>query len=77
MELLKISKEYLDEVSDKWISALVGKIMKRFEIHSDKNTIKKEVKELLYENIRELKLNIRSFSYGVKFTKNKPTEKDQ
>lgn len=67
MDKYTISKEYLDSVTDSWVNALVGKIMKRFEILNNKEDIKKSVKELIYENIRDLKTNIRSFSYGVKF----------
>ena len=33
---------------------IVGKIMKRFELSDDKEQIKKEVKELLYESFRDL-----------------------
>ena len=32
----------------------VGKCMKRFELSEDKNEIKKQVKELLYETFRDL-----------------------
>ena len=32
----------------------VGKCMKRFELSEDKNEIKKQVKELLYESFRDL-----------------------
>jgi len=67
MEKYTISKEYLDSVMDAWSRGLIGKVCKRFEILYDKEDIKKAVKELIYENVRDLKLNIRSFSYGVKF----------
>ena len=33
---------------------IVGKICKRFEILNDKNDIKKDVKELLYEHNRDI-----------------------
>lgn len=33
---------------------LVGKLMKRFEICDDKETIKKECKELIYEEFRNI-----------------------
>ena len=32
----------------------VGKCMKRFELSDDKEEIKKQIKELLYENYRDL-----------------------
>ena len=72
MDKYVVSKKYLDDICSKWASALSGKMMKRFELTDDKELIKKEIKELLYENVRDLKLNIRAFSYGVKFTKNTP-----
>jgi len=80
MDKYTISKEYLDDICKKWTSSLCGKMMKRVEITGDidektQEALKKQIKELLYENVRDLKLNIRAFSYGVKFTKNTPTKK--
>lgn len=47
---LNLLKFILDQESKK----LVGKVMKRFELSDDKEQIKKEVKELLYESFRDL-----------------------
>ena len=69
MDKLFVSEEYLDQVTKDWGKALVGKIMKRFEILDDKNAIKKDVKELIYENLRDLKTNIKAFNWGVKFNR--------
>ena len=66
---LIITEEYLEQVTSKWATSLVGKIMKRFEILNDKETIKKDIKELIYENIRDLKVNIKAFNWGVKFNR--------
>ena len=71
----KVSEKYLDDLIDKASKALVGKIMKRFEIFEDKKIIKKAIKELVYENYRVLKELIKSFSFGVKF-KTKPKEQN-
>lgn len=67
MEKYVISKKYIEEVLSKGSNALVGMIMKRFEIHNDKETIKKETKELIYETFRGIKAHIEAFSTGVKF----------
>ena len=72
MENYTVSKEYLDRVIDSSARSLVGKAMKRFEIIEDKEEIKKAIKEVIYENYRELKELVKAFSYGVKF---KPTPK--
>jgi len=47
LDLLKI---LLDQESKR----LVGKIMKRFDLSDDKNIIKSQVKEILYEEMRDL-----------------------
>jgi hypothetical protein len=67
MESYNVSQEYLDKAIDASSKALVGMIMKRFELFDDKEVIKKEVKELVYENYRNLKGLISSFSSGVRF----------
>ena len=52
---LTFPESYLKKVVDLTASALVGKILKRFEIHDDPKIIKAEVKELIYEQFRHLK----------------------
>ena len=64
---LEISQEYLEQALNTTASSLVGQVMKRFEILSDKEDIKSETKELIYEKFRELKSVLRAFSSGVKF----------
>jgi len=63
----RVSEKYLEEVIEKSSRALVGMVMKRFEIFKDKEDIKSSIKELIYENYRNLKGLIKSFSNGVKF----------
>jgi len=67
MDNFFVSKEYLEDAVTQSARNLVGKIMKRFEILDDKEAIKKEVKELIYENYRDLTSILKAFSYGVKF----------
>lgn len=71
MNKFTVSEKYLDEVINKSSKALVGMIMKRFEIFEDKEDIKREIKELVYEHYRALKELIKSFSFGLEF---KPRE---
>ena len=66
-EKLEISEAYLDQVLQKSASSLVGEVMKRFEILEDKEAIKADSKELIYEKFRELKSQIKAFNFGVKF----------
>jgi len=62
-----VSESFVDEAVSRSSKALVGMVMKRFELCDNKETIKKEVKELIYENYRELKENLKSFNCGVRF----------
>lgn len=52
---LKISEETLNYICDQEAKKIVGKCMKRFELTDDKELIKKEIKELLYECLRDIK----------------------
>lgn len=56
---------YLREVMSEESSKLVGKIMKRFELFEDRELLKKEIKELVYENARELQNIFEAYSRGV------------
>jgi hypothetical protein len=47
---LNLLKFMLESESKK----LVGKLMKRFELSDDKEIIKKECKELIYESFRDI-----------------------
>ncbi len=65
---LIISEQYLKEVLDHRGSSLVGKILKRFEILEDKNAIKATMKELIYEEFRQLKEIMVAFDSGREMT---------
>ena len=67
MEKYEISEQFLEEAIEKSSRSLVGKACKRFEILKDKESIKSAVKELIYEQFRNLKEIIKSFNTGVKF----------
>lgn len=52
---LGLSVETLKLIFEKESSKIVGKVMRRFEIFSNLDSIKQDVKELLYESLRDLK----------------------
>jgi hypothetical protein len=56
---LKISEETLNYIIDQESKKIVGKCMKRFELSENKEEIKSQVKELLYEFMRDLRDLIR------------------
>ena len=63
----RVSEEFLDQVVDNNARKLVGMAMKRFEMFANVKDVKKAIKELIYENQRNLKALVKSFSSGVKF----------
>jgi hypothetical protein len=52
---LKLSPEYLQEILDHESRNLCGKCLKRFEIISDRQLLKADLKELIYEEFRHLR----------------------
>lgn len=67
MEKLILSEEWIDKVLDAGFKSLVGEQMKRFEILTNQQDIKKACKELAYEKKREIKALLKAFNHGVKF----------
>ena len=57
--------EYLDQILNTESSKLTGKIMKRFEILENRDMLKKEVKELIYEAFREMKDIFYAYGNGL------------
>ena len=56
MEIKIITSEsLLNYIFQQESQKLVGKCMKRFELSDDKEEIKKQVKEILYEGLRDIK----------------------
>jgi uncharacterized protein with HEPN domain len=66
--LLKITPEYLEELINFESSKLVGKAMKRFEILGERDSIKKELKELIYESFRDIRDLIIAHNKGLDIT---------
>lgn len=57
---LKITEETLNNIIDIEARKTVGTALKRFEIISDKEILKKELKELLYESFRNVRDTIKA-----------------
>jgi len=65
---LKLSEKYLDELIDYIGRSLVGKVMKRYELISDKETLKNMIKETIYEEMRHLRDLIYAANIGLEVT---------
>lgn len=63
--MLNISEEYLQELIEYVSSNTVGKVLKRIEIIDDTQLLKKEVKELLYEQFRFFKDLLEAHNRGL------------
>lgn len=65
---LNLTVESLNNLTDFASNKAVGKIMKRFEIIDNKDVLKKEIKELLYESFRDYRDLIVSAGVGLEPT---------
>jgi len=64
--MIQFDEKYINELIDKTSKALVGKTMKRFEISGNNDKVlKKNIKELIYEQFRDLKLHMEAHSKGI------------
>jgi hypothetical protein len=52
---LKLSEEVLNTIIDQEARKAVGIIMKRYEFIQDKEVLKKEIKEIIYESFRNVR----------------------
>ena len=57
---LKITEETLNNIIDTEARKTVGIALKRFEIINDKEILKKELKEILYESFRNVRDTIKA-----------------
>ena len=69
MELIQLTTKFLNNVIDTCSRTTVGKILKRVDLFDDKETLKKEVKELIYEEYRALKALLETHSNGLLCTR--------
>ncbi len=74
-EELKISRRYLDELIDFESKKTVGKVIKRLETISDKETLKTQLKEVLYEQFRDFKDLFLAYQHGYEVSVYKFTNK--
>lgn len=72
-EILRIESDYLKELLDYMSKSMVGKLLKRFEILEDKDAIKAEAKELVYEEFRQLRDLMYAHNRGMNITQFKLT----
>lgn len=66
--VFQIEEAYLKELIDYAGKALVGKILKRFEIIENRDIIKTDTKELVYEEFRQLRDLIIAHNRGLNIT---------
>lgn len=64
MNKVLIDLDLLKYILDQEARKIVGKCMKRFELSTNKDEIKLQVKELLYEHSRDLNDNISNICKG-------------
>jgi len=76
MELIQLSPQFFNEVLDTCSKTTVGKILKRVDIFDNKQVLKKEIKELIYEEYRNIKALLDAHSKGVQATLT-PTEQER
>lgn len=72
---LKLSRRYLDELIDFESKKMVGKMLKRYETIPDKETLKGQLKELVYESYRDFKDLILAYQKGYEISVYKFTNK--
>lgn len=75
MAKLIITEEYLDELIKDWSNSVVGRILKRVETESNISKLKSQIKDVFYENVRDLKVNIKAFNWGVRFNNRTSSDK--
>lgn len=66
--ILEIPESDLNSLIQFMSKKVVGKAMKRFEIHDNVKVLKDEVRELLYEGFRDLKDLLVASGYGLGVT---------
>jgi len=64
-DIIILTKSDLSKILSDASRASVGKLMKRFDLHLDRDTLKSEVKEVIYESYRDLKVQLECYSKGI------------
>ena len=69
MELVQLTNKFLNDTMDNCSRATVGKILKRVDLFADKDILKREIKELIYEEYRAVKALLEAHSIGMLCTR--------
>jgi hypothetical protein len=79
MAEVQLTAKFLNDLMDSCSRTTVGKVMKRVDLFEDKETLKKAIKELIYEEYRTLKALLEAHSNGLLSTRvvEFKTEKDR
>ena len=64
-DIILLSKSDLIKILSEASRASVGRLMKRFELHLDREILKSEVKETIYESYRDLRVQLECYSKGI------------
>jgi hypothetical protein len=69
--LIKISENELKDLCRLRANNLVGKALKRVDISDNKDELKRQIKELVYEELRELSLLLVVYNRGFEYADQK------
>jgi hypothetical protein len=64
-KILNLSENYLNNTIQEFGKKLVGKVCKRFETILDHDVLKTQVKELIYEEVRNFRDILLAFNEGT------------
>jgi ribosomal protein L2 len=67
-EKLIITSEYLNKLIEHHSKTTVGKVLKRVEICDNKDTLKAQIKEILYEQYRDFQQLLVAFNDGFEIS---------
>jgi len=62
---IQLTEDFLNNTLDACSRTTVGKILKRIDLFGDKEILKKDCKELIYEEYRSLKALLEAYSSGL------------
>ena len=65
VETILLTNSFLDKIVGDSSRSTVGKILKRVDLFEDKEVLKKDIKELIYEEYRSLKALLEAHSDGL------------
>lgn len=63
----EIDEQCLNDIITRCSTSAVGKAMKRFEVINNKDDLKRVLKELIYEEFRNVKVLIEAVNWSVQF----------